>query len=176
MLTPKDWLLDPSGCPGFERHEVVAHVEHPPVVHHTEHLFVTLPKRYGLVNVQALVEGVLERSGVLDGTCFVSAMHITAGIYVNDAESGLLRDISHWIEKLAPFGEEYEHHNTGEDNGDAHLKSFLTNHSLTAPVTNGQLDFGTWQRIFYAEYDGRRSKRILVKCMGLALPGKKSGR
>jgi len=167
MLKTTDWLLDPRGVPGFERHEVVAHLESGPHVHHTEHLHVRLPKRYGLVNLTEHVEGVVERSGVVDGICFVSAMHITAGIYVNDAESGLLEDIARWIENLAPYGEDYAHHRTGEDNGDAHLKSFLTNHQLTAPVTHGKLDFGTWQQIFYAEYDGKRSKRILVKVMGL---------
>src|SRR5271154_5369075 len=104
MLKSADWLLDPHGCPGFERHEVVAHVEAPPVVHHTEHLYLHLPKRYGLVNLTDHVEAALERSGVSDGTCFVSAMHITAGIYVNDAEGGLLSDIARWLEGLAPFG------------------------------------------------------------------------
>ena len=94
-------------------------------------------------------------------------MHITSGVYVNDAESGLLQDIAGWIEGLAPFGRDYRHHQTGEDNADAHLKSFLTNHALTAPITDGRLDFGTWQQIFYAEYDGRRPKRILVKVMGI---------
>ena len=94
-------------------------------------------------------------------------MHITAGIYINDAESGLLSDIAKWIENLAPYGEDYTHHQTGEDNGDAHLKSYLTNHALTAPITRGKLDFGTWQQIFYAEFDGRREKRILVKITGL---------
>ncbi len=167
MLKPTDWLLDPRGVPGFERHEVVAHVEKPPLCHHTEHLHIRLPERYGLVNLTEHVEAAVERSGVQDGTCFVSAMHITAGVYVNDAESGLLADIAKWIENLAPYGEDYRHHQTGEDNGDAHLKSFLTNHQLTAPVTHGKLDFGTWQQVFYAEYDGRRSKRVLVKVMGL---------
>jgi secondary thiamine-phosphate synthase enzyme len=94
-------------------------------------------------------------------------MHITAGVYINDAESGLLGDIAEWIEGLAPYGEDYRHHHTGEDNGDAHLKSYLTHPSLTAPITNGKLDFGTWQQIFYAEFDGRRTKRILVKVTGL---------
>jgi secondary thiamine-phosphate synthase enzyme len=94
-------------------------------------------------------------------------MHITAGIYVNDAEIGLLNDIAKWIEALAPYGRDYQHHQTGEDNGDAHLKSFLTNHSITAPITRGKLDFGQWQQIFYAEFDGVRNKRILVKAIGL---------
>ncbi len=168
MLNKTDWILDPSSCPGFLKAEKIAHVEKSGQVHHTEHLHLKIPKRYGLVHITPLVEEIIDRSGVHDGFCFVSAMHITAGIYVNDAESGLLEDISKWIENLAPFGENYKHHQSGEDNGDAHLKSFLTNHALTAPITNGRLDFGTWQRIFYAEYDGLRAKRILVKVAGLA--------
>ena len=167
MLSESDWILDPHSCPGFRESKVIAHEKAAPYIHHTEHLKVVIPKRYGLVNITDLVEQVLLRSGVRDGFCFVSTMHITAGIYINDAESGLLRDISRWIEKLAPFGEDYDHHQTGEDNGDAHLKSFLTNPSLQVPVTKGRLDFGTWQQIFYAEYDGRREKRILVKITGL---------
>ena len=167
MLRPEDWLLEPHACPGFRKHELIAHEERPPVIHHTEHLHVQIPRRYALVNITERVEEVLERSGVTDGFCFVSAMHITAGVYINDAESGLLRDIAGWIERLAPFGADYRHHQTGEDNGDAHLKSYLTNHALTAPVTRGKLDFGTWQQIFYAEFDGERTKRILVKVTGI---------
>ncbi len=166
-LKISDWLLDPRGCPGFLKHEVRAHVERPPHVHHTEYLYVNLAKRYALVNINDRIEEAIERSGIRDGLCFVSAMHITAGVYVNDAESGLLSDISGWIEDLAPFGRDYRHHQTGEDNGDAHLKSYLTNHSLTAPITEGRLDFGTWQQIFYAEFDGRRNKRILTKIVGI---------
>ena len=163
----QEWLLDPRACPGFERHEVVAHREVGPHVHHTEHYHVTVPRRWALVNITEQVEATLARSGVDDGFCFVSAMHITAGVYINDAESGLLSDISRWLEGLAPFGPDYRHHASGEDNGDAHLKSFLTNHALTAPVTGGKLDFGTWQQIVYAEYDGLRRKRLLVKVTGL---------
>lgn len=166
-LKPKDWLLNPSTCPGFKKFEEVARLEKGGQIHHTEYIHVTVPSRYALVNITYLVEEVLERSGVTDGLCFVSAMHITAGVYINDAESGLLHDIAGWIENLAPFGEDYRHHQTGEDNGDAHLKSYLTNHALTAPVTRGKLDFGTWQQIFYAEFDGARAKRILVKVMGV---------
>jgi secondary thiamine-phosphate synthase enzyme len=167
MLKPSDWLLDPSGAPGFQKHEVTSHLEVGAQIHHTEQLYLKLPRRYGLVNINELVEAAVERSGVQDGFCFVSAMHITAGVYINDAESGLLNDIAKWIEQLAPYGENYLHHQTGEDNGDAHLKSYLTNHALTAPITRGQLDFGTWQRIFYAEFDGMRTKRVLVKVTGI---------
>jgi len=166
VLKTSDWLLNPSSSPGFKKHEVTAHEERGPYIHHTEYLYIEIPKRYALVNITDYVETALARSKVKDGFCFVSAMHITAGVYINDAESGLLHDIAQWIENLAPYGQDYEHHQTGEDNGDAHLKSYLTNHALTAPVTGGKLDFGTWQQIFYAEFDGRRQKRILVKITG----------
>lgn len=162
-----DWLLNPHNCPGFLRSEVTSHLEKSGTIHHTEYLYVKIPKRYALVNVTEHIEECLQRSKVVDGFCFVSAMHITAGVYVNDAESGLLHDISKWIENLAPFGLDYKHHQTGEDNADAHLKSYLTNHELIAPVTKGRLDFGTWQQIFYAEFDGQREKRLLVKITGL---------
>lgn len=167
MLQASDWLLNPGSCPGFLKNEVIAREERGLYRHHTEHLHVEIPKRYALVRITDHVEDVIARAGVKDGFCFISAMHITAGIYINDAEAGLLKDISKWLENLAPFGENYQHHQTGEDNGDAHLKSFLTNHCITAPITNGRLDFGTWQEVFYAEYDGRRRKRILVKVTGL---------
>lgn len=167
-LKPADWCLSPHHATGFEKNELISRLEKPPYTHHTEHLHFRVPKRYGLVNITEQVEEVLARAKVIDGFCFVSAMHITAGIYVNDAESGLLNDIAKWIEDLAPYDvDRYEHHQTGEDNGDAHLKSFLTNHSLTAPITKGRLDFGTWQQIFYAEYDGLRNKRVLVKITGI---------
>jgi secondary thiamine-phosphate synthase enzyme len=103
---------------------------------------------------------------VEEGMVLVSAMHITAGVYVNDHESGLIEDIDHWLEKLAPFRREYKHHETGEDNGDSHLKALLIHHEVIVPITAGKLDFGTWQRIFYAEFDGQRDKRVIVKVMG----------
>lgn len=161
------WSLSPHDCPGFQRFEKVDHVEAGAQVHHTEYIHVRLPARYALANITEYVQEVVDRAGVRDGFAFVSAMHITAGVYINDAESGLLKDISVWLENLAPYGKDYRHHQTGEDNGDAHLKSYLTNHALTAPVTKGRLDFGTWQQIFYAEFDGERDKRILVKVTGL---------
>jgi len=168
MLKKSDWLLDPHGCPGFQKNEVIDHIVKGSTIHHTEHLHVIIPQRYALVNINSLVEEVIRRSEVYDGFCFVSSMHITTGVYVNDAEIGLLNDISEWIENLAPFGKNYMHHETGEDNADAHLKSYLTNHFLTAPITKGRLDFGTWQRVFFGEYDGRRPKRILVKVTGIS--------
>src|ERR1017187_4772783 len=134
---------------------------------HTEYLTLTTRKRYEMVHLTPQVEAIVERSGVVDGLCFVSPMHITAAIYVNDNEDGLIEDISTWLEKLAPAWPGYKHHRTGEDNGDAHLKSLLLHHESTLPVTNGRLDLGTWQRIFYAEFDGQRAKRIIVKVLGL---------
>jgi secondary thiamine-phosphate synthase enzyme len=134
---------------------------------HTEYMTLTTKKRYEMVPLTPEVEAIVQRSGIVDGLCFVSPMHITAAIYVNDDEDGLIEDISMWLEKLAPAWPDYQHHRTGEDNADAHLKALLLHHETTLPVTNGRLDLGTWQRIFYAEFDGRRAKRIIVKVLGL---------
>lgn len=162
-----DWTLSPQHAKGFLKSTPVGDVRRDGHIAFTEYLHFKVPTRFGLINITEPVEEVLLRSRVKDGLCYVGAMHITAGIYVNDAESGLLKDIAKWIEKLAPFRPDYEHHQTGEDKGDAHLKSFLTNHQIVVPVTGGKFDFGTWQQIFYAEYDGQRDKRVLVKVMGL---------
>lgn len=134
---------------------------------HTEYLTVKTRDRYEMLHLTPEVEAIVRRSGIHDGLCLVSPMHITAAIYVNDNEDGLIEDISVWLEKLAPRGPHYKHHQTGEDNGDAHLKSLLLHHETTLPVTSGRLDLGTWQRIFYAEFDGQRSKRIIVKVLGV---------
>ena len=112
------------------------------------------------------MEEILAKSGIQEGMVLVSAMHITAGVYVNDAETGLIQDIDEWLEALAPFKPEYRHHRTGETNGDSHLKSLLIHHEVIVPVTNGRLDFGPWQQIYYAEFDGQRRKRLIVKVMG----------
>lgn len=167
MLTHEDWLLDPSESIGFESFEKGTHLVHGHQVHHTEYIMMRTPKRYALVNITNRVQEILNRANVEDGFCYIGAMHITAGVYVNDAESGLLTDIAKWIEKLAPYGENYLHHRTGEDNGDAHLKSYLTNHQIMLPITRGKLDLGTWQQVFYAEFDGLRHKRIIVKIAGV---------
>ena len=134
---------------------------------HTEYLTLTTKNRYEMVHLTPQVEAIVHRSGIVDGLCFVSPMHITAAIYVNDDEDGLIEDISMWLEKLAPAWPDYKHHRTGEDNADAHLKALLLHHETTLPVTDGRLDLGTWQRIFYAEFDGRRAKRVIVKVLGL---------
>ncbi len=133
---------------------------------HTEYLTFETRKRREMVHITDEVEQIVRRSGVKDGLCFVSPMHITAAVYVNDHESGLIEDIGKWLEELAPARPDYKHHQTGEDNGDAHLKSLLLHHETTLPVTNGKLDLGTWQRVFYAEFDGQRRKRVIVKVLG----------
>lgn len=132
----------------------------------TEYLWFHTTKQREYINITERVADVVGRSGVRDGMVLVSTMHITAGVYVNDAEDGLIQDIDEWLEKLAPFNLKYRHHRTGETNGDAHLKSLLLHHEVIVPVTDGALDFGPWQQIYYAEFDGRRRKRVVVKVMG----------
>ena len=132
----------------------------------TEYLWFQTEKRREYLDITEEVAGIVEKSGITEGMALVSAMHITAGVYVNDHEEGLIADLDRWLEGLAPFRKDYLHHRTGEDNADAHLKSILVHHQIVAPVTRGKLDFGTWQRIYYAEFDGRRRKRVVVKVMG----------
>ncbi len=133
---------------------------------HTEYLTFHTKKRRELVHLTPTLAAILARSGVAEGFMLVSAMHITAGVFVNDDESGLHADIMEWLEKLAPQRADYRHHATGEDNGDAHLKSMLVHHEVIVPVTKGEMDLGPWQRVFYAEFDGQRDKRLIVKIMG----------
>jgi len=133
---------------------------------HTEYLTFNTRQHREYVHITPEVEAIVHRSGVQDGIALVSAMHITAGVYVNDLEDGLIEDIDEWLEKLAPFKKDYKHHRTGEDNGDSHLKAILVHHQVIMPITHGKLDLGTWQRVFYAEFDGQRKKRLLVKVMG----------
>jgi secondary thiamine-phosphate synthase enzyme len=132
----------------------------------TTYLWFNTKKQREFVNVTGEVEQFVSKSGIKEGFVLVSAMHITAGIYVNDAESGLITDIEEWLEKLAPAGKDYRHHQTGESNGDAHLKSLLIGHEVIVPVTKGKLDFGPWQQIYYAEFDGQRRKRVILKILG----------
>jgi secondary thiamine-phosphate synthase enzyme len=132
----------------------------------TEYRWFQTKRQREYINVTDDVAGVVEKSGVREGMVLVSAMHITAGVYVNDAEDGIIKDIDEWLEKLAPGGVDYRHHRTGETNGDAHLKSLLIHHQVIVPVTEGALDLGPWQQIYYAEFDGRRRKRIVIKVMG----------
>lgn len=133
---------------------------------HTEYLVFNTKKHRDYINITTDVEKSVLKSGVKEGMVLVSAMHITAGVYVNDAESGLIQDIDEWLEKLAPFDPDYRHHRTGETNGDSHLKSLLVHHEVIVPITAGRLDLGPWQQIYYAEFDGQRSKRLVIKVMG----------
>ncbi|MBP6965398.1 MAG: secondary thiamine-phosphate synthase enzyme YjbQ [Armatimonadetes bacterium] len=133
---------------------------------HTEYLWMNTSKKREFVNITRECERILRESGIQEGMMLVSAMHITAGVWVNDNESGILQDAMDFLEKLAPFGPDYRHHRTGEDNGDAHLKNLLTHHQVIIPITDGRLDFGPWQTVFYAEFDGQRRKRIVVKVIG----------
>lgn len=133
---------------------------------HTEyHWFHTKNKRE-LINITDRVEEAVSKCSIQEGMALVSAMHITAGVIVNDHEPGLWQDIDEWVEKLAPFRQDYRHHRTGETNGDAHLKSLLVHHQVILPVTEGKLDLGPWQQVFYAEFDGKRKKRLVIKVMG----------
>ena len=132
----------------------------------TDYLTFQTAKHREYLNITPQVQSVLERSGIREGMILVSAMHITAGIWVNDAEDGLIADIDEWLEKLAPFRQDYRHHRTGETNGDSHLKSLLVHHEVIIPVTAGRLDFGPWQQVYYAEFDGQRAKRLIIKVMG----------
>jgi len=133
---------------------------------HTEYLTFNTRQHREYVHITPQIEAALRKSGIQEGMVLVSAMHITAAIYVNDHEDGLIQDIDQWLEKLAPYRRDYQHHHTGEDNGDSHLKSLLIHHEVILPVTAGKLDLGPWQQVFYAEFDGQRRKRVIVKVMG----------
>ena len=134
----------------------------------TEYLTMKVPARMDVVNITDKVERVVAKSGVREGLCLVNAMHITASVFINDDESGLHEDYKQWLERLAPHEPtaQYRHNRTGEDNGDAHLKRQVMGREVVVAITNGRLDFGPWERIFYGEFDGRRSKRVLVKVIG----------
>ena len=133
---------------------------------HTKYLWFNTTKHRDYINITDEVQDAVDERGIQEGMVLVSAMHITEGVYVNDAENGLISDIDKWLEELAPFNINYKHHMTGETNGDSHLKSLLIGHEIIVPVTNGKLDFGTWQQIYYAEFDGQRRKRVIIKVMG----------
>ena len=128
---------------------------------YTEYLWFNTKKHQEFINITDKVEGALDKSKIKEGFVLVSAMHITASVYVNDDESGLIQDIQEWLQKLAPQGSAYKHHRTGETNGDAHLKNLLMHHQVIIPVTKGKLDFGPWQQIFYGEFDGQRRKKVV---------------
>ncbi len=134
----------------------------------TEHLWFEMPGRRGFVNITDTVAGLVRKSGVQEGLCLVNAMHITASVFINDAEDGLLHDYEVWLEKLAPHAptSQYQHNHTGEDNADAHLKRQIMGREVVVAITKGKLDFGPWEQIFYGEFDGHRRKRVLVKIIG----------
>jgi secondary thiamine-phosphate synthase enzyme len=132
----------------------------------TDYIWFSTKQHREFINITEKVDQLVKDSGIKEGFVLVSAMHITAGVYVNDAEPGLIADIDEWVEKLAPYRPEYRHHNTGESNGDAHLKSLLIHYQVIVPVTEGRLDLGPWQQIYYAEFDGQRRKRVIMKVMG----------
>ena len=135
---------------------------------HTEYLWFETRKRHELINITDRVAGIVDASAIQEGFCLVSAMHISASVFVNDHESGLWHDILHWLEhSIAPWDPgRYQHNDTGEDNAAAHLRSLAIGHEVIVPITKGQLDFGPWQRVFYGEWDGKRKKRVIIKVMG----------
>ncbi len=153
---------------------------------YTEYLYFATREHREYIRITDKIEQIVGQSGVREGMVLVSAMHITAGVYVNDAEPGLIQDIDEWLESLTPYGAfprvkwpaegqsgpvqaesvPYRHHRTGEDNGDSHLKSILVHHQVILPITEGRLDLGPWQQVYYAEFDGKRRKRVVVKVMG----------
>lgn len=133
---------------------------------HTEYLTFETSHPEEFVRITDEVAAMVERSGLQDGFVLVSAMHITAAVYVNDWEGGLIEDIHEWLDGLAPKAN-YRHHRTGEDNGEAHLKNLILHHQVMVPITNGRLDLGPWQQIFYAEFDGQRRKRVILKALGI---------
>lgn len=134
---------------------------------HTKYLWFDTKKRREYIRITDEVAEFVAESGIKDGFALVSAMHITAGVYINDWESGLIKDIDEWVERLAPVNPNYHHHKTGEDNGDAHLKRMLIHHQVVVPITDGKLDLGPWEQIFYAEFDGQRRKRVILKALGI---------
>ncbi len=134
---------------------------------YAEQLCFNTAKRQEFINITRQVEEALKKSGVKEGLCLVNAMHITASVFINDAEEGLHKDFSAWLEKLAPYGKDkYDHNLTGEDNGDAHLKRTVMGREVVIAVTGGRLDFGPWEQVFYGEFDGKRKKRVLIKIIG----------
>ena len=134
---------------------------------HTEYLWFNTRNRQEFVNITSKVEDAVRKSGVKEGLCLINAMHITASVFINDDEGGLHQDFGVWVERLAPYGKDkYRHNLTGEDNADAHLKRTIMGREAVVAITNGKLDFGPWEQIFYGEFDGQRRKRVLVKVIG----------
>jgi secondary thiamine-phosphate synthase enzyme len=141
------------------------------MVVHTDYLRFNTKKRQEFVRITDEIASIVKTSGVKEGMVLVSAMHITSGVFVNDWEDGLIQDFQVWLDKLAPSGLDYQHHQTGEDNADAHLKRTIMGHQVVLPITDGKLDLGPWEQVFYAEFDGQRKKRVIAKVMGLRARG-----
>ena len=133
---------------------------------HTEYLWFNTKKQREFINITRTIQEIVTKSGIKDGLLLASAMHITAGVFVNDEEDGIKEDLMEWAEGITPFRKDYRHHRTGESNADAHLKSILFHHQVVLPVSGGKLDLGPWQQVFYAEFDGQRRKRVLIKVWG----------
>ena len=133
---------------------------------HTKHLTINTRERIQFVNITDKVKEVVQESGIQEGIVLINPMHITASVFINDNESGLIQDFKEWLEKLAPMKKDYHHHQTGEDNGFAHLWRTIMGRETSVAITNGKLDFGPWEAIFYGEFDGQRNKRILIKVLG----------
>lgn len=133
---------------------------------YTDYLYFNTNNRREYLNITPEVKKAVKKSGLKEGMVLVSAMHITAGVWINDAEEGIIKDIDDLLERLAPTGPDYRHHRTGENNGDAHLKNILVGHQVVVPLTGGKLDLGPWQQIYYAEFDGQRKKRLIIKILG----------
>jgi secondary thiamine-phosphate synthase enzyme len=133
---------------------------------YTEYLKIISNKEKEIINITSQIERVLKESGIKEGLCLVNSMHITSSVFINDNESGLHEDIMKWLEQLAPVKQDYKHHKTGETNADAHLKRTIMGREVVIAITNGELDFGPWENIFYGEFDGKRQKRVLVKIIG----------
>jgi secondary thiamine-phosphate synthase enzyme len=133
---------------------------------HTEYLTFNTSQRWEIINITPKLEAIVKKAGIQEGLMLVNPMHITASVYVNDAEPGLYQDLLAKLDELAPYGRPYQHHHTGEDNGDAHIKRQLLGQQVTLAITKGALDFGPWEQVHYAEFDGRRPKRVLVKIIG----------
>jgi len=133
---------------------------------YTSYILIHTKNKKEIVNITDKVEEALAKSGVKEGLCLVNSMHITSSVFINDEESGLKQDFLEWLEEIAPEKEDYRHHDTGEDNADAHLKRTIMGREVVVAITKGKLDFGPWEQVFYGEFDGQRDKRVLVKIIG----------
>ncbi|MEM4638020.1 MAG: secondary thiamine-phosphate synthase enzyme YjbQ [Candidatus Woesearchaeota archaeon] len=136
------------------------------MMHYTKYLILNTKKRKEIVNITDEVAQAVKESKIREGICLVNSMHITSSVFINDEEQGLKEDFLEWLEKIAPEKSSYKHHNTGEDNADAHLKRTIMGREVVVAVTNGRLDFGPWEQIFYGEFDGQRNKKVLIKIIG----------